>query len=100
MANNRMFLMHRPTGLAAPIAKRMGLGWYARDPAAIGPAIMRLFDVLDSVHNYADAQDDFCLAMEDAGDATLADGEWVYSEWRDDGLVLLTPNAPLEPRAD
>lgn len=28
MADNRMFLVHLPTGLAAPIAKRTGYGWH------------------------------------------------------------------------
>ena len=29
MANNRMFLLHRPSGKAVYLGKRMGWGWYA-----------------------------------------------------------------------
>lgn len=91
MANNRMFLVHLPTGLAAGLAKRMGWGWYTAssvDQAQIGRRIQRLFDVLED-RGYEDRQDDFAIALEDAEGATLAHGGWQYGEGREDGLTQL-----------
>ena len=85
MANNRMFLVHLPTGLAVFLGKRMGHGWYTTDRCT---SAQILFDVLESQYFYA-GQDDFAIALEDAIGATLALGEWKYGPKRDDGLVQL-----------
>jgi hypothetical protein len=96
MANNRMFLVHLPTGLSAPLGKRMGCGWYTSEEtqAKMGDRVALLFEVLEKEHFYADEQDDFAVAMEDISGATLAAGSWQYGERREDGLVqlLMTPN--------
>ena len=101
MANNRMFLVHLPTGLAAPLGKRMGWGWYIGEEtkAKMGARVELLFEVLDREHFYADKQDDFAVALEDVSGATLAKGAWQYGERREDGLVqlLMTPNVGIEP---
>ena len=88
MANNRMFLVHRPSGLAVFLGKRMGHGWYTTD-RCIG--VQELFDALENEHTYYNQQDDFAVALEDATGATLALGEWQYGpQWyRNDGLVQL-----------
>ena len=87
MANNRMFLVHRPSGLAVFLGKRMGHGWYTTDRCA---SVQILFDAVEN----EDGRDDFALAIEDATGATLALGEWQYGpQWyRNDGLVQLIMN--------
>lgn len=96
MANNRMFLVHLPTGLAALLGKRMGWGWYMSEEtqAKMGDRVGLLFEVLEHEHSYAEKQDDFAVALEDASGATLATGAWQYGTHREDGLVqlVLTPN--------
>lgn len=97
MANNRMFLVHVPTGLAAGLGKRMGWGWYTANADTTGPGIQQLYDTLERDYAYEGEQDAFALAMEDTSGATLATGEWEYTnEKRADGLIQLrmkTPNA-------
>ena len=87
MANNRMYLVHVPTGLAVFLGKRMGYGWYTTKEERIGPLVQKLFDVLDQEH--VERQDDFAVAMEDIGGATLAFACWRYGNDRDDGLTQL-----------
>lgn len=102
MANNRMFLVHVPTGLAVGLGKRMGWGWYTANAATIGQKIQLLYDTLEKDYAYEGEQDDFAVAMECPSGATLATGAWEYSgEERADGLIQLlmkTPNAELTGR--
>jgi hypothetical protein len=59
MANNRLYLIHNPTGKKFMISKRMGWGWYAKD------------DIKEKINDYFDDcadgenQDDFDLMIED-----------------------------------
>jgi hypothetical protein len=62
MANNRMYLLHRPSGMAVPLGKRMGLGWYE---SAAAFQIMKLFDWVED-KAAPNEQDDFVIVMEDA----------------------------------
>lgn len=91
MANNRMFLVHIPTGLAAGLGKRMGWGWYMSDETQkkMGDRVALLFEVLEREYAYEGNQDDFAVALEDSNNATLATGNWSYGPRRDDGLVQL-----------
>lgn len=95
MANNRMFLVHVPTGLAAPLGKRMGWGWYMADETQkkMGDRVALLFQVLEDEHDYEGRQDDFAVALEDASGASLATGKRQYGEARPDGLVQLVMSA-------
>ena len=61
MANNRMFLVHRPTGLSIMLGKRMGWGWYA---CPKGEKIQSFFEHLSDELSEP-RQDDFILALED-----------------------------------
>ena len=90
MANNKMFLVHRPTGLAVFLGKRMGHGWYTTDKFT---SVQKLFDTVKNEYDYYNEQDDFAIALEDARRATLAMGEWQYGPHRDDGLVQLIMTA-------
>lgn len=82
MANNRMFLVHIPTGLAVGLGKRMGWGWYLTDTLAVGPHIEKLYTILKDEFNYEGEQDAFRLMME-------TDPGWCYGPTRDDGLIQL-----------
>ena len=68
MANNRMFLLHRPSGMAVYLGKRMATGWYDA-PDDAGQRITTLFDMVERDH--CDSED-FCIAMEDASGAPAA----------------------------
>ncbi|MBL4680848.1 MAG: hypothetical protein JKY88_09015 [Pseudomonadales bacterium] len=81
MANNRMFLIHKPSRIGAYIGKRMARGWY--DPPE-QEYIQKFYDYLED--NYFDSRDDLVLAMEDATDSTCFDG-WNYTGERTDGFV-------------
>lgn len=93
MANNRMFLVHRPTGLAVYLGKRMGWGWYDA-PAHLAEQMTLLYAVLESEYGYEGQQDAFQVAMESPESET----EGIWSSWttqtrRDDGLVVLAAQA-------
>lgn len=61
MANNRMFLIHQPTGLAIIIGKHMGWGWY--NPPEQDTLQAFYARVEDESGNEAEMED-FCLGME------------------------------------
>ena len=88
MANNRMFLVHTPTGLAAKLGNRMGYGWYIRNqPEEIGDGIEKLFAQLES-DEYPGGQDQFEIIMED-GTESPSTKSFVYGDAREDGLYNL-----------
>ena len=92
-----MYLVHIPTGLAAPLGRRMGWGWYIRDEAkaTLGNTVDLLFDVLEREHDYGGGrQDDFAIALEDAEGASMATGNWQYGPSRDDELIQLVMGRP------
>lgn len=72
MANNRMYLVHRPTGLAACLGTRGAYGWHcaSRD---CDQRLQLLFDTTaadpDPGNGNTGGQDDFMLVMEDASQA-------------------------------
>lgn len=58
MANNRMWIVHRPTGVCQILAKRMAVGWYhPHHWDGLGEFWTYLED-------YADSQDDLLLVHE------------------------------------
>ena len=58
MADNRMFLVHVPTGLAVGLAKRYGPPWIAADASDL----QTLFNLVAELGGY----DEFALAWETA----------------------------------
>lgn len=60
MANNRMYLTHRPSGLSVYLGKRMEHGWYDV-PDDLAERVRALFESFESF----DYQDDFCVSLED-----------------------------------
>lgn len=83
MANDRLILVHRPTGLGAIIASTMGK-WEAN-----AQAISRLDALFAAAWEHEDScnpgdEDDFILMKEsDAAEGTLKYGQ------REDGLVVV-----------
>jgi len=76
MANNRIYLTHRPTG------KSVYLGSRSADPQWVGPPddvkerIEKLFEFVEGDY---ESGDDFCITLEDASGARMA-----MEEHRDD----------------
>lgn len=79
MANNRMFLVHVPTGLGCSLAKRMGFGWY-RGVGVLDDELTRYFNLLEEKYQYGGDQDDFQLVLESSDD-------WAYSGETEDGFM-------------
>jgi len=63
MANNRMYLIHKPTGTAVMLGKRMGWGWYTPPTE---DQMTRFFEASEEAN-----QDDFYLGMECLSEANL-----------------------------
>ena len=70
-----MWLLHRPTGKAVFLGKRLAEGWYAV-PENLQQRIELLFKTVEL--ESPDKQDDFCIALEDAEGAELATDKWTY----------------------
>ena len=62
MANQRMFLVHVPSGCYVPLGKRMGWGWYDV-PKDLSDRIQKLYKMIESQEAEGD-QDDFVIAFE------------------------------------
>ena len=82
MANNRMFLVYRPTGECVEIGSRMGWGWSHRSD--INDKINALFDRCEQ--NSGDSQDDFFLAMESCDNQPGCEGRFTYDHENVDGI--------------
>jgi len=89
MANNRMYLLHIPTGLAVYLGKRGSYGWCMGDQIEknLGSNIALLYQVTDDMKcDYEGDQDDYVIALEDAEGATYGIDNWRHIKTRDDGL--------------
>ena len=89
MANNRMFLLHRPTGRAVYLGKRMLHGWYDAPPELTA----RMDRLFEDIGEDTAAQDDFQIVMEDATHAPCASQDWQYANGGADKLRMI----PIEP---
>ena len=94
MANNRMFLVYRPTGDAVFLGKRMGYGWYGT-PADVQERILKLFDLVESKGETH--QDDFAIALEDGEAIPHAIHDWVYGRASDNSpltMLVISKDVP------
>ena len=91
MANNRMLLVHVPTGLAVHLGKRYLDGWYTNESSMIGSKLEKLYEVLELDADYKNriTEDDFALLMEVTEQAPKALGGWRYGPLREDGLYQI-----------
>lgn len=83
MANNRLWLVHRPTGAAVCLGKRMAHGWYM-NRSDIDERIMEFWE--ECWTDTLEDQDDFALVLEDAEHAPAATDKFAYGE-RDGKIV-------------
>jgi len=82
MANNRMFLIHKPSKLGIMLGKRMGWGWYGAPDAF---ELRRFYDYL--ADNIEGSQDDFILAMEDCSESNCFK-DWQYTNEMVEGFMV------------
>ena len=75
-----MFLVHRPTGLAIYLGKRMGWGWYGA-PEDTGSELNRFYEYLE--RECGDGQDNFVLVNE------LDGVRWKYTDEKVNGFRKL-----------
>ena len=80
MANNRMFLIHKPSKLGVMLGKNMGCSWYKAPEK----------DTLESFYEYIASkaemnQDDFVLAMEDCENSSCFN-DWIYTDKKEAGF--------------
>lgn len=81
MADNRLWLVNRRTGIAIMLGKSLGWGWY--DP----PTKERFMAFFDCLEKHApDSIDDFVLAIENAKRTPSATDNWEYG-WEDGDMV-------------
>ena len=80
MANNRMYLIHRPSGLGVSLGKRMVGPWYnAPDKNEMEMFYHHIFFNCDG------SNDDFVLAVEDGRNSGCPD-DWVPTEKTEGGF--------------
>lgn len=79
MANNRMYLVYRPTGDAVYLGKRMGWGWYGT-PEDVAERIATLFEKAENAAGGDFSQDDFAIAMESAENHPHVIDKWKFKE--------------------
>ena len=79
MANNRIWLVHRPTGFAVMLGKRMGYGWYLQEEPNQGKRMSDFFKRIEEAE-YEGSQDDFVLAIEDGREAPDCTENWKYAD--------------------
>lgn len=81
MANNRMYLVHQPSGLGFGLGKRMGWGWYSgwggRQPGEYINAMNHFYDLCLAECEQSSDQDDFVVVLESDESKWEATGEMV-----------------------
>lgn len=82
MANNRMWLIHKPSNLGIKLGKRLAEGWYAPPETS---ELKRFYDYI--LHHYPiENQDDFMLVMEEEYIERGLNG-CSYNWWYTDKLI-------------
>ena len=78
MANNRLWLLHRPSKRAVLLGKRMGMGWYE---ALSSKTLQKFYDFLEDEHFVT--MDDFELLIEDQErvTASVLRDDWVICDF-------------------
>lgn len=87
MANNRMFLVYRPTGDAVMLGSRLGFGWEGT-PEDLSERIVALFEKsAKSAEAGGFSQDDFAIAMECGKNHPHVIDKWQYKDIVNPGKV-------------
>ncbi len=115
MANNRLYLVHRPTGFALFLGKRMLRGWYSGNDGIPEAKLNAFYDRIDALYgeapkdwhephnpeNLAEAQasqDYFILVLEDNSRAPhIAEHDVYEGHDSSDLIVRFTPADARNP---
>ncbi len=110
MANNRLYLVHRPTGFALFLGKRMLRGWYSGDGGIPEARLNAFYDRIDALYgeapkgwNLSEAltgQDDFILVLEDNSCAPHIAEHTAYEGHDSSDLIVRFTPAPDAPQSD
>ena len=85
MANNRMYLVYRPTGDCVYLGKRMGWGWYDT-PDDVADRIRKLFEKVEAIKRDTCSQDDFAIALQAGKHQPHVIHDWSFI-WQRGGFV-------------
>jgi hypothetical protein len=89
MANNKMFLVYRPTGDAVYLGKRLAWGWYGT-PKDLAEQVLNLFEKAEKVAGEGDfSQDDFAIALEQGENQPNVIDKWQYKDIEQDNALSL-----------
>jgi hypothetical protein len=85
MANNRLWLVHRPTGAAICLGKRLAQGWWCHTDGSFPDRLNAFFEQAGMPNPSGDMfgngpQDDFVLAIENSSGAPSCSEDWVYDK--------------------
>lgn len=76
MANNKIYLVYRPTGYAVCIGRRIGFGWSVYED--VKEDLETLYELIEKdVLDMDTDEDDFFLAMEDSNSPNVIT-KWKY----------------------
>ena len=87
MADNRLFLVHRPTNRAVMLGKRMLEGWYNHPTQKDLEEFFSVTKIYD--------QDDFILVIENAHSAPCLSDDFEYGKDKDGNVLIYTPEVDL-----
>jgi len=90
MANNRMFLVHKPTMLGVRLGRRGAWGWHSPDSSE---ELARFYLYLE--RNSVGSQDDFHIFMEDCGESSCY-SDWSYTDDKQDGFWVFKDNKAVD----
>ena len=96
MANNRMWLIHKPSKLGIMLGKRLAWGWYSPPETSHFEKFYNYLKGFDYL-TFGGGQDDFVLAMEDCTESKLFD-EWKYTSKFVNGFRLFSFNKGRQKR--
>ena len=94
MADNRMWLIHKPSKLGIMIGKRLGWGW---DAYLEKNELQRFYAYLANEESDTGSGDDFILAQEDCSKSNCFDN-WEYTDHKVDGFRIFEFVA--DPKSD
>jgi hypothetical protein len=103
MANNRMFLVYRPTGDCVSLGKRIGFGWSNDNVRNIKEKINRLFELAElAAVDGNSSQDDFAIALESGENQPHVIDKWGYLEGDIGGVckINIGPEVPYGTHED
>ena len=97
MANNRLYLLHRPTKTTILLAKRMADGWYIPCPTINSEEARGWVEFINGFFDYTveegpyEGMDDFELLIEDAdnGSKLVIRDDWSYDDFEFYGKKLI-----------